>query len=183
MKRNELIQLRELVDDEIKRRKRIKELLRNELVMEYLEITKTNPIDLDIDNIAEILSKVLSSFTFTKTNGIYVCTNALYTDYRICYEDIEYYSQHVAIDSEYADYKTYRDIESGESIEAQKEENEYFIRPLISSFEKENIVLNPHNTCNNQNGYGHVRFDFFNCALKEGQEKAKKLVLSKYPRI
>ena len=102
MKRNELIQLRELVNDEIKRRERIKELLGNKLVMEYLEITNTNPVDLDINNISEIISKILPSFTITKTNGIYVCTSAWYTDYRISYEDTEYYSQYVAIDSEYA---------------------------------------------------------------------------------
>lgn len=183
MKRNELIQLRELVDDEIKRRKRIKELLGNELVMEYLEITKTNPVDLDINNISEIISKILSSFTITKTNDIYVCTSAWYTDYRICYEDTEYYSQYVAIDSEYAECKIYTDIESSKSITAVKEEKERYGRPLISTFETDNIVLNPHNISKNQNGYEEVKFDFFETALKDGQAKAKKLVLSKYPRI
>ena len=38
--------------------------------MEYLEISKTNPVELDIDNMSEIISKILSSFTITKTNGI-----------------------------------------------------------------------------------------------------------------
>ena len=183
MKRNELIQLRELVDDEIKKRKRIKELLRNELVMEYLEITKTNPVELDIDNISEIISKVLSSFTITKTNGIYVCTSAWYTDYRICYEDTEYYSQYVALYSEYAEYKIYTDIESNKSITAVKEEKESYGRPLISSFETENIVLNPYNNRKNNNGYDEVKLDFFETALKDGQAKAKRLVLTKYSRL
>ena len=183
MKRNELIQLRKLVEDEIKKRKRIKELLRNEIVMEYLEITKTNPVELDIDNMSEIISKILSSFTITKTNGIYVCTSAWYTDYRICYEDTEYYSQYVAIDSEYAECKTYTDIESNKSITAVKEEKERYGRPLISSFETDNIVLNPYNTNTNKNGYEEVKMNFFETAIKDGQAKAKRLVLSKYPRI
>ncbi len=183
MKRNELIQLRELVDDEIKRRKRIKELLGNELVMEYLEITKTNPVDLDINNISEIISKVLSSFTISKTNGIYVCTSAWYTDWKVCYEETNYYSQDVDINSEYAESKIYTDIESGECICAKKVVNCMDIRPLISNFEQNNIVLNPYNTGNNRNGYDEVKFDFFETALKDGQAKAKKLVLTKYPRI
>ena len=183
MKRNELFELRELVDDEIKRRKRISELLTNELVMEYLEITKTDPVDLDIDNISEIISKILSSFTITKTNGIYVCTSAWYMSYRICYEDTEYYSEDVKIDSEYAEYKVYTDIESNKSITAVTDGKERYGRPLISTFEKDNIILNPYNTSENKNGYEEVKFDFFRTALKDGQAKAKKLILSKYPKL
>ena len=145
MKRNELIQLRELVNDEIKRRERIKELLKNELVMEYLEITKTNPVDLDINNIKEIISKILSSFTITKTNGIYVCTSAWYTDWEVCYEETNYYSKEVDINSEYAEHKVYTDIESGECIGASKESSNSDRRQLISNFEQNNIVLNPYN--------------------------------------
>ena len=33
------------------------------------------------------------------------------------------------------------------------------------------------------NGYNEVKYDCFNTAIKEGQAKAKKLVLSKYPRL
>lgn len=183
MKRNELIQLRELVNDEIKRRERIKELLKNELVMEYLEITKTNPVDLDINNIKEIISKILSSFTITKTNSIYVCTSAWYTDWEVCYEKTNYYSKEVNINSEYAEHKVYTDIESGECIGSSKESSNSDRRQLVSNFEQNNIVLNPYNTCNNRNGYEEVKFDFFETALKDGQAKTKKIVLTKYPRI
>ena len=90
MRRNELILLKELVNEEISRRKRIKELLKNELVREYLVITGTNEAELDVNNISEILSNILPSFTVTKTNGIYVCTRAWYSECRILYEDTEY---------------------------------------------------------------------------------------------
>lgn len=186
MKRNELFELRELVDDEIKRRKRISELLTNELVMEYLEITKTDPVDLDIDSISEIISKILSSFTITKTNGIYVCTSAWYLGCHTYYQGDEYYSVDVKIDSEYAEYKVYTDIESNKSITAITDEYVEEIRygrPLISTFEKDNIILNPYNTSENKNGYEEVKFDFFRTALKDGQAKAKKLILSKYPKL
>ena len=53
----------------------------------------------------------------------------------------------------------------------------------MREFENENIILNPYNTSNNRNGYDEVKYDFFETALKNGQAKAKKLVLSKYPRI
>ena len=53
MKRNELLELRELVAKEIKRRERIKELLDNYLVKEYLEMTKTKKVTLDT-NIREL---------------------------------------------------------------------------------------------------------------------------------
>lgn len=67
--------------------------------------------------------------------------------------------------------------------ELVNDEKERYGRPLISSFETDNIVLNRHNTIKNQNGYDDVRFDFFETALKDGQAKAKRLVLAGYLRI
>ena len=42
MRRNELIKLRNLVEQEKQRRERIKELLTNPLIQEYLRITSMN---------------------------------------------------------------------------------------------------------------------------------------------
>ena len=181
MKRNELIELRELVNNEINRRKRIKELLSNDLIQEYLRITNTKFEELDDSIIKEILEQMLSSFEITKTNGIYVCTSAYYIDCDICYEETNYYSRNVNINSEYAEHRVYTDIESGKTIKGHKED--HYGRPLMRDFENENIILNPYNTSNNRNGYDEVKFDFFETAIKDGQTKAKKLVLSKYPRI
>lgn len=181
MKRNELIELRELVSNEIKRRERIKDLLKNNLIQEYLRITSTEYKDLDESNITEILEQILSSFEITQTNGIYVCTSAYYIDCDICYEETNYYSRNVNINSEYAEHRVYTDIESGQTIKGHKED--HYGRPLMRDFENENIILNPYNTSTNRNGYDEVKMDFFKTSIEKGQAKAKKLVLSKYPRL
>ena len=182
MKRNELIQLRELVTKEVKRRERIKELLEFDLIKEYIEITNAKVDKLDSNNIREILKQILFSHSITKTNEIYVCTNAHYMDYDIIYQDTIYYQKNVEINSHYATYKIYTDIESGKEISATKELDDGKGQS-ISTFEQNNIVLNPYNTCRNLNGYYEVKFDFFETAIKDGQAKAKRLVLTKYPRI
>lgn len=51
MKKYELLKLRELLNKEISRRKRIKELLECDLVKEYLSITNTPCVNLDINDI------------------------------------------------------------------------------------------------------------------------------------
>ena len=181
MRRNELIKLRNLVEQEKQRRKRIKELLSNDLIQEYLRITNTKFEELDDSNIKEILEQILSSFEITKTNGIYVCTSAYYIDCDICYEETNYYSRNVNINSEYAEHRVYTDIESGQTIKGHKED--HYGRPLMRDFENENIILNPYNTSTNRNGYDEVKMDFFKTSIENGQAKAKKLVLSKYPRL
>lgn len=179
MKRDELIKLRGLVNAEVERRKRIKELLKSDLVKEYLEIMKISPEELDMDNLPEIINEILESFKITKTNGIYVCTSAYFIDCSITYQDTTYYSRNVDIDSDYAEYKIYQDIEDGRVVKASKEDK----LPLIKDFEQNNIVLNPHNTNVFSNGYSEVKGDFFINAIKSGQAKSKKLILSKYPRL
>ena len=183
MKRYELVKLRKIVSQEIKRRERIKELLGNDLVKEYLEITKTLVNELDSNDIRGILSNILSSFEIKETNGIYVCTSACYVDYDICYEETYTYTKYTEIDSKLAESKIYTDIESGKSIVAVDSLKKPYDRLLFSNFENNNIVLNPYNTCKNNNGYAEVRMDFFETCLKDGQAKGKKLVLAKYPRI
>lgn len=182
MKKNELIKFRELVNNETDRRKRIKELLDNDLVLEYLTLTETKKCNLDFNDIDDIVNRIISNYKITKTNEIYVCTCAYYIDCKICYEDTDYYSKYVNIDSDYAEYKLYTDIESKKYFKASKK-NSDVTKYLISDFENNNIVLNPYNTCRKDNGYDEVRTYFFINALKYGQAKSKKLVLSKYPKI
>ena len=173
MKKNELIKLRELVNLEVKRRERIKELLKSDLIKEYLEITKSEITELDSNNIQEILNQILSSFTIAKTNGIYVCTRSWRPEVK----------GNVNIDSKFAEYRLYIDIESGKEIIASRRECNTYGRPLIVNFEISNIVLNPYNTNKNKNGFEEVKMNFFESAIKDGQAKAKKLVLSKYARL
>lgn len=182
MKTSELNNLRRLVNAEVYRREKIRELLENESVKEYLKIANINIEDLDANDFLAIISEVLSSFSITETNGIYVCTNAWRAECTVCYEEITFYNQKVDINSKEAEYKTYIDIESGECIRASKMRNNVE-EDLISTFESEKVVLNPHNTSKNSNGYDEVRLDFFETAIKDSQAKARKLVLSKYPKI
>ena len=183
MKRNELIQLKELVTEEVKRRERIEKLLESDLIQEYIKITNTKVNKLDSKNIREILKQILLSYSITKTNEIYVCTSAYYLDYDIIYQDTIYHQKYVEMNSHRATHKIYTDIESGEKISATKELDANGKGQLILNFEQNNIVLNPYNTYQNWNGYYEVKFDFFETAIKDGQAKAKRLVLTKYPRI
>ena len=183
MNSNELYKIRKLVNKEIMRRKRIKELLENDLIKEYLKLTNTEAMELDSNNIQEILNEIMASFSIVKTNGIYVCTRAYYVDWQVNYEETDYYSKDVEINSKNAKYRIYKDIESGKCIEATKHLEMYDCRPIIENFEKDKIILNPYNTYKNQNGYDEVKSLFLETALKDGQAKAKKLILKKYPQL
>ena len=184
MKKSELIKLRELVQQEVNRRERINDLLQLKEVKEFISLANIKFAKLDSNNLKEILKEILSSYKITKTNGIYVCTSSYYISCHICYEDTDYYSVHVNIDSEYAQHKSYRDIENGDYVIADVEsDHSYEERPLIKDFEQNNIILNPYNTSNNINGYDEVRLSFFETSIKEGEAKAKRKILSKYPRI
>lgn len=183
MKKNELIKFKKLINNEIDRRKRINELLEHELVREYLKLTNIEKDNLSSENIKEILNLILKDFKVVSTNKIYVCTQAYYTDCRICYQDTNWYTKNVSIDSKCAENKIYKDIESGLSIETTNNKDDILKRPLIDTFEKENIVLNPYNTHLNENGYEDVRLDFFENTFKYGQVKSKKMILKKYPII
>lgn len=181
MDKNELIKLKKLVNLEISKRERIDELLNNEFVEEYLKLTQIPKYENKSDFL-EVLKDILKDFEVTKTNNIYVCTKASGIEYDICYEETSTYSKNIKIDSKEADFKIYTDIESKRKIIAKKEKNKY-VDSTIEEFEKNNIVLNPYNSCDNSNGYEEVRLDFFNNCIKSGQTKAKNLILNKYPRI
>ncbi len=180
MKAKELNELRSLINKEIERRERVKDLLKDKLVSEYLELTNTSKEELDSENLKEILNEILKTYKITETNGIYVCTSAYYMDCYICYEETNYCTRNVDIDSDQAEYKIYTDIESGNSIKATKGLQSNI---LIGDFERDHIVLNPCNTNEKMNGYQQVRDDFFINAIKDGQAKSKKLILNKYPRL
>lgn len=186
MKSSDLRKIRSLVNKEVERRKRINELLENEFVKEYLIKTNSEIINLDAENVNDILKDVLKTIKIDDTNGIYVCTCAYVYEYNICYQELDCYHKYVPINSELAEYKKYMNIESGKYVECvNKAQNGYEKKymKLISSFEKENIVLNPYNSSENSNGYNEVRMDFFSNSLEYGQPYGKRIVLSKYNRI
>ena len=183
MKRNELIKLRRLVLEEQQKRKRIKELLENPLVLEYLERTNTSCVYLDEINSKEIIKQILEDFEVEKTNEIYVCTDSYSIDCSICYEETNYYTSNEDINSPYAEYKIYQDIENGKRIKAKQEEDQWNHYQLIKDFEREHLILNPTNKNKDDNLYQEVRLEFFQNAIEKGQVKSKRLLLEKYPRL
>lgn len=184
MRKAELEELRLLVRKEINRRVQINNLLKVKEVLEYLSLNNIEPNYIDYHNIDEIIKYVMSSYDYSKitiTNGIYVCTSAFDIDSKITYQDTSFYRRNVPINSKDAEYKTYTDIESGNTIKAGREDMNKEI--ITKEFEKENIVLNPYNSSDNMNGYNEVKDEFFINAIRQSQTKSKNLILKKYERL
>lgn len=185
MKKKELLELKNQVQQEIQSRKRINELLETELVQEFLNLSNVEVQSFDEEDIRGILASILSNFTITKTNGIYVCTGTFFTGCDINYEDYRFYTRKIDFDNPLAEYRTYCDIEdrSMKTAYMKKDDNSNESNLLVSEFEGSNIVLNPYNSSENYNGYYEVRGDFFATAIEKGQRKAKKIILERYPRM
>lgn len=185
MKKYELTKLKKQLMQEIQRRKRVNELLEEELIQEFIKLSDIEVQPLKDDDINGILFSILRNFTITETNGIYVCTGTFASDCDICYEETTWYSRLIDFDSKDAEYREYCDIEDSRLITAYTKQDNLsrYAHLLASEFEKNNIVLNPYNSGKNRNGYEEVREEFFVNAIEKGQGKAKKLILDKYPRI
>ena len=179
MTNEELNLLEKRFIDEKLRIERIKELLNNNLIKEYLEITNTKVSEIPSDSFKDILNRILKDFIITESNEIYVCTGSFYDNghdedsLNACYN----------IDSESVEIRKYRDIETDKEFEAIYKEKMASNLPLISVFEKDKIILNPYNRTYNRNGYDEVRLEFFKNSLEYGQNISKKLILKKYPRL
>lgn len=186
MKKGELIKLRTIYSQELERLTRIKELLNEEKCKELIELSKIDINEFkEIDNL-KILHDVLQNFKINGTNGIYVCTGTYITNCDICYEDTTWYTKKVPFNAEYAEYRCYNDIENNRMVIAYTKP-EYFRsydpEIITSKFEQTNIVLNPHNSNENDNGFDEVRSEFFMNCINLGQAKSKKLILEKYKRM
>ncbi len=181
MKREELLHLKEELKKEKEKRERIKELLQENHVQELITLTSTNYSKFIKDDY-ELLLKILKDYKVTNTNNIYVATAAYYTEL-ILNDGLKNIYHYVPIDSEEAIAKSYLNIEDGSKIQAWISEQAYDRRIETSKFERNNIVLNPYNSSDNNNGYEEVRREFLENALKYGEEESKKLLLEKYPRL
>ncbi len=180
--------LREQLQSEKQRIARLNELLKESEVQEFMKLYGlSDQKEFTLDEWA-FISKLLANYNIEESNGIYVCTGAYYTDCEICYQDTSYYTEPCAFDCNYAEFKLYRDIETGRKTKAYTSLNYVSYGRLKSAvltgdFERKNIVLNPFDTHKNDNGYDQVRKDFFTTALEKGENEARKLVLKKYNRI
>ena len=207
MKKQELIKLKKLLQQEIVRRNRINELLANDLGQEFLSLNNLNVNELPIDDKWHILQEILKEFQITESNGILVCTGSYYVSCSICYQETNYYTGETSFDNPYMEYQRFADIETSKVLVAYRdkyiqrkieEESRYcrttqmtpsefchqrYGRYLVSELMAKYMILNPYNTGENNNGFSEVQKDFFMTAIESGQPKAKQLVLSKYPKM
>lgn len=208
MKREELIKLKKMFNQELERRTRVNQLLQENNVLEYLKLNGINPERLQIEDKWSIIKELLKNIEITETNGILVHTNNYKYGCNICYEETDYYRIFVPFDDSETEYQTFRNIETGkiytscsdDYVKSEFDSNDYKYRfpnkpnmtlsefclklhnrLLTSELMKKYTILNPYNSSKNQNGYEEVRKDFFETAITKGQPSAKKLILSKYP--
>lgn len=207
MKRTELTKLKRLLQEETIRRNRIKELMSNNLIQEFISLNNLDIKELPIDDKWSILEGLLKEFEITESNGILVCVGSFITACSICYQETNYYEREVSFDNEYIEYQQFQDIETSKIHTAYcdnyiqretEEENKYYPkmkiipsefchkrygRYLVSELMEKYVILNPYNSSKNSNGFKEVQKTFFTTAMEKGQPKAKQLVMSKYSRM
>ena len=208
MKREELIKLKKMYNQELERRTRINQLLKEDNVLEYLKINGINIERMQIEDTWSIIKELLKNIEITETNSILVHTSNYMLECKICYEETDYYRLPVPLNDNNTEYQTFRNIETGkiytscsdDYVKSEFDSNDYKYRfpnkpnmtlnefclelhnrLLTSELRQKYTILNPYNSSKNQNGYEEVRKDFFETAITKGQPIAKKLILSKYP--
>lgn len=208
MKREELIKLKKMFNQELERRTRVNQLLQENNVLEYLKLNGINPERLQIEDKWSIINELLKNIEITEDNGILVHTSNYMLECKMCYEETDYYRITVPFNDSETEYQTFRNIETGkiytscfdDYVKNEFYGNEYKYRfpnkpnmtlsefclelhnhLLTSELRQKYTILNPYNSSKNQNGYEEVRKDFFETAITKGQPIAKKLILSKYP--
>ena len=210
MKREELIKLKKMYNQELERRTRINQLLKEDNVLEYLKLNGINLERMQIEDMWSIIKELLKNIEITETNSILVHTSNYMLECKMCYEETDYYRITVPFNDNKTEYQTFRNIETGKiytscSDDYVKNEfdnnnhsyyfpdknesnitlsefcHKFYNRVLTSELRQKYTILNPYNSSKNQNGYEEVRKDFFETAITKGQTSAKKLILSKYP--
>lgn len=208
MKREELIKLKKMYNQELERRTRINQLLKEDNVLEYLKLNGINLERMQIEDTWSIIKELLKNIEITETNSILVHTSNYMLECKICYEETDYYRLPVPFNDNKTEYQTFRNIETGkiytscsdDYVKSEFDSNDYKYRfpnkpnmtlnefclelhnrLLTSELRQKYTILNPYNSSKNQNGYEEVRKDFFETAITKGQPFAKKFILSKYP--
>lgn len=158
--------------------KRIRQLEKDPAVKEYLQLMETfncepQYIKKSLDEIiASNYSKHLYHIKQGDTNGIYVFlgTYRYNREIDIVHGSTDY---RVADNDPKADYRLYHDLEH------------HFPEQVVISrceqFERDHIVIMPNTLSDSE--YYKIQREFFVKAVKTDQEKAKKMILRKYPRI
>ena len=158
---------------------------------------KNNLSQLELANILYVSNKTISSWENNRTNPdinfIFKLCDIFHVSFyslvdneycNICYQETNYYTYPTDLFSELARYRVYKDVESGVIKHAYLSLKDCDCQAILTKdFESKNIVLNPYGTYKNKNGYDEVRKLFFLEAIKNGQPKAKQLVLSKFNKM
>ena len=208
MKREELIKLKKMYNQELERRTRINQLLKEDNVLEYLKLNGIIPERMQIEDTWSIIKELLKNIEITETNSILVHTSNYMLECKICYAETDYYRLPVPFNDNNTEFQTFRNIETGkiytscsdDYVKSEFDSNDYKYRfpnkpnmtlnefclelhnrLLTSELRQKYTILNPYNSSKNQNGYEEVRKDFFETVITKGQTSAKKLILSKYP--
>lgn len=210
MKREELIKLKKMYNQELERRTRINQLLKEDNVLEYLKLNGINLERMQIEDTWSIIKELLKNIEITETNSILVHTSNYMLECKMCYEETDYYRIAVSFNDNKTEYQTFRNIETGkiytscsdDYVKNEFDNNNYsyyfpdknesnitlsefchkfYNHVLTSELRQKYTILNPYNSSKNQNGYEEVRKNFFETVITKGQTSAKKLILSKYP--
>ena len=75
MKREELIKLKKMYNQELERRIRINQLLKEDNVLEYLKLNGINLERMQIEDMWSIIKELLKNIEITETNSILVHTS------------------------------------------------------------------------------------------------------------
>lgn len=179
--KEELVVRKQTIEEHNKKVKRIKELIKDKKIKEFIELLNIEIPDLKQikKKDDEIISSYYSSYVYkineNETNKIYVYlgTYKYSEDY-----DIYRATPDIRVDynSKDANYREYRDIEDTFSKTINIKQCE--------KFEKENIIINPPTpTRYKEREYYQIQKEFFIKAIKKDQESAKKYILRKYPKL
>lgn len=181
MNKNDILSIKKMLEFEKNRTKKLNELLKDKNVIEYLNIKGIKEEIKDICDDWYFIKNILKEYKIKETNNIYVLIGTYYTDCYINYQDTQYYEKEVPFDCEYAEYRIYKNIENEICKKAYLSE-EFFGYPkiLVNEFEQNNIILNPYNSNKNNEIYEQIKKDFFTETMKNGQTKAKKILIKKY---
>lgn len=206
MKKEELVNLRRLLNQELDRRNRSNCLLYAYSVKKFLELNGLKIDEWQVDDRWLIIQDFLKTFKITETNGIFVCIGNYRAAWNVDFHVTEFYDEPLSFHDDRGEYLLFKDIESEDvltgfsndwinylydnrmSSEKDLSYDEFFKKRfpnklLASTLIQSHITLNPCNNSINNNGYNKVRKLFFETAIDEGQSAAKKLILSKYPII
>ncbi len=152
--------------------KRIRELLNNENVKEYIELVGAHPYSsvLKNDDIEKLFlnsfNRHLNDIDEKDTNKIFVYMGTFYVRYNggFLRSALEF---QVNRDDPRAEYRKYHDLEQNHSLNI----------PIAKcdEFERDNDII-----YNNSGRFYDIRREFADDLLLEGQEKAKSYILKKY---